>query len=364
MKSARRIAAIAALLAIFPLNQELRAEEPKLAALLKEGDFIEPREGPVRSALGYEAVTTTLSPDEEDSEGSLTTIILKGDQFVARIKHAKPVMFSPKGDILLLVDAAPDDDCRHFLLNVAGGEKAPEFDARHRIGDRNSGNPRWSKDGKLIQFFSLPDPFQDAVVETIVVAEHLAKNRQPEKSVKGVEQKVLHQQLETAVDELGKARAALDAAKTPEEKAAAQLNLEKHQQWKLELENRMESADPNARKDAWIASTSSAQSLVNGDAPDKTAAERALALTDKAIADANGEAAANTIALMIRSRCLFILDRKQEAIQAARQAIEADPGNGKDLTAHLHGILADYQAGKLPKIDPSTELREIAVPEE
>lgn len=126
---------------------------------------------PVTSKLGYVAVKANPSQPEE---GAVDTVIKKDGKEVARIPNARPVSFSPDGGILLLAEAAPDDDCRHFLLNVADGEKPKPFGKRHRIGGRYVEKAEWSKDGKTITFTNNKD-LSDTPVETITVADQLTK---------------------------------------------------------------------------------------------------------------------------------------------------------------------------------------------
>lgn len=102
----------------------------------------------LKSSLGYEA---TAVPDKSE-EALMTTSITKNGKLVATIDAARPVSFSPDGGILLLADAMADDDCRHFLLNVAAGEyKKDQAKWREwKIGSRWHSKATWSADGKMI----------------------------------------------------------------------------------------------------------------------------------------------------------------------------------------------------------------------
>ncbi len=122
---------------------------------------------PVKSKLGYQAVA--VEPAEAE-EGASDTIIKKDGKEIARIADAIPVSFSPDGTILLLHDAAADDDCRHFLLNVAAGEKPKPFCERNKIGGRHVENAEWSKDGKSITFTNAAG-LAEKTMETIMVTE-------------------------------------------------------------------------------------------------------------------------------------------------------------------------------------------------
>lgn len=126
---------------------------------------------PVHSKLGYEAVS--VDPAERE-EGARDTVIKKEGKEIARIPNAVPISFSPDGGILLMHDAAPDDDCRYFLFNVAAGEKSKPFGKRQRIGGRYVKKAEWTKDGKTITFTNKKE-LSDIPVETIAVADYLAK---------------------------------------------------------------------------------------------------------------------------------------------------------------------------------------------
>jgi hypothetical protein len=101
-----------------------------------------------KSRLGYEA---TGVPDKSE-EALMSTVITKNGKLVATIEAARPVSFSPDGGILLLADAMADDDCRHFLLNIAAGEYQKELKKwrEWKIGSRWHSQATWSADGKTI----------------------------------------------------------------------------------------------------------------------------------------------------------------------------------------------------------------------
>jgi hypothetical protein len=84
------------------------------------------------------------------------------------------VSFSPAGDVLLLIEAAADDSCRHFLINPAAGAKIPPFAQRLRIGGPFVTGAQWSEDGKSLTIVSDP-ALSDSKPESIVVAENLTK---------------------------------------------------------------------------------------------------------------------------------------------------------------------------------------------
>ena len=72
----------------------------------------------VSSPGGY----TAIAIPTQGAEGEGKTIIKKGDRVVAELPLVFPVSFSPTADILLVMEWAPDDDCRHYLLNIGTGD--------------------------------------------------------------------------------------------------------------------------------------------------------------------------------------------------------------------------------------------------
>lgn len=120
---------------------------------------------PVKSKLGYEA--TSVKPAEPE-EGASDTIIRKDGKEVLRVPHAKPISFSPDGRILLLAQAAADDDCQQFLLDVTVGKLPGKI---LKVGGRYVVKSEWSKDGKTLTFTSSTGGTTPRV-ETITVADH------------------------------------------------------------------------------------------------------------------------------------------------------------------------------------------------
>jgi hypothetical protein len=90
----------------------------------------------------------------DGEEGSWDTVIQKDGKELQRIANARPVSFSPAGDVLLLKEAAADDDCRHFLIKPAAGQEIPAFGKRQRIGGRYVTGHKWSEDGKSLTLTS------------------------------------------------------------------------------------------------------------------------------------------------------------------------------------------------------------------
>jgi len=131
-------------------------------------------------AAGEEAVTSatglvaasTKSTDEE--EGAWDTVIHENGKPILRITNARPVSFSPAGDVLLLREAAADDDARHFLIKPSADTNIPPFGERKRIGGRFTVSHEWSEDGKSLTLISDPD-LDDSKADAIPVAEHLTQ---------------------------------------------------------------------------------------------------------------------------------------------------------------------------------------------
>jgi hypothetical protein len=105
-------------------------------------------------------------------EGVWDTVIRKNGKVLLHIPNARPVSFNPAGDVLLLVDAAADDDSRHFLIKPAANLQVPPFGKRLSVGGRFVNQHQWSDDGKSLTLIS--DPAAGGVKpETVIVAEHL-----------------------------------------------------------------------------------------------------------------------------------------------------------------------------------------------
>jgi hypothetical protein len=246
MKSSLRFIAVTLFCttAFLPLVSAQEPEPAAQQAIPAPDEVIEGTSAPMRSALGYEAIIALPPVEDTETEGSKATIILKDNKIIARIENARPVMFSPRGDILLLADAAPDDDCQYFLMNVAGGEKTPSFSERHRIGGRYANRAKWTKDGKKIFFTTVDIDDAETLASVVEVAEHLGKNPHRQAldaaaRLSEVEQKVLLQHYEISLKELTEAEKNAAAATAPEQQAQTRLLLEKCRQWHRELESRL-----------------------------------------------------------------------------------------------------------------------------
>jgi hypothetical protein len=110
------------------------------------GEEKSPKTKMLESPSGYRAEFVAL-----EGEGEGKTLIWKGKLVVAEVPDSKPISFSPKQDILLLAEHAPDDDLRHFLLNLGEGEfkkKGERLD--YVFGGRYVKGAKWSADGKTL----------------------------------------------------------------------------------------------------------------------------------------------------------------------------------------------------------------------
>ncbi len=130
---------------------------------------ITPGEEALTSATGLVA-TSTKSADA--SEGAWDTLIHENGKQILRIANARPVSFSPAGDVLLLKEAAPDDACRHFLIKPSADAKIPPFGKRTRIGGAFVTGAVWAEDGQSLTLSS-DSALDDSKPEALPVAEHL-----------------------------------------------------------------------------------------------------------------------------------------------------------------------------------------------
>lgn len=153
------LVAVVAAAAIFGVPRPGADARPTILAPPAAADPTEPAP-PVISALGY--IADAVKPLEPE-EAAMDTIIRKDGKEIARITNALPIAFSPDGRLLLLHDAAADDDCRHFVHDVAGGEDPKPFGMRRRIGGRWVSRAEWSGDGKYIIFINKSGFAQDPV---------------------------------------------------------------------------------------------------------------------------------------------------------------------------------------------------------
>lgn len=147
------------------------AEEWSLIAreLWQRENGITPGEETLTSTSGLVATSEKSAAGEE---GAWDTLIRINGKQLIRIENARPVSFSPAGDVLLLRDAAADDDCRHFLVKPTADAKIPPFGKRLAIGGRFVTAHQWSEDGQSLTL--VPDPkLGDGKPVTIAVAGHL-----------------------------------------------------------------------------------------------------------------------------------------------------------------------------------------------
>lgn len=129
----------------------------------------------VNVCVSSSGVYTAIAIPTQGAEGEGKTIIKKGNRVVAELPLVFPVSFSPTADILLVREWAPDDDCRHYLLNIGAGEffkKGNRLD--YVFGKRYVERANWSSDGKTITFHNSPEltefPYQE---ETFTIEDFL-----------------------------------------------------------------------------------------------------------------------------------------------------------------------------------------------
>lgn len=115
---------------------------------------ITPGQEVVTSATGLVAMSEKPAGDEE---GVWDTVIRKDGKVVQRISNARPVSFRPAGDMLLLRDAAADDDIRHFIVKPSADAMVPGFGKRKSIGGRMVTGHKWSDDGRSLTLMSAGD---------------------------------------------------------------------------------------------------------------------------------------------------------------------------------------------------------------
>ncbi len=126
--------------------------------------------------ISTSGLVATSENSADAGEGAWDTLIRINGKQVIRIENARPLSFSPAGDVLLLRDAAADDDCRHFLVKPTADAKIPPFGKRLVIGGRWVTGYQWSEDGQSITLVSDPELGDEKPV-TIAVAEHLSPKR-------------------------------------------------------------------------------------------------------------------------------------------------------------------------------------------
>jgi hypothetical protein len=153
-----------------PENTSIAEEWQAIAReLWQRENGITPGEEILTSATGL--VAASVKPKEQE-EGAWDTIIRKNGQVLMTIPNARPVSFNPTGDVLLLIDAAADDNCRHFLIRPAAKLEVPPFGKRVSVGGRFVTSHQWSDDGKSVTLIS-DAAAEGAKPETITVEENL-----------------------------------------------------------------------------------------------------------------------------------------------------------------------------------------------
>lgn len=201
---------------------------------------------PMRSLLGYEA--TTVLPTE-DEEGAMDTLIVKDKRIISRIENAVPVMFSPKGDILLLLDAAADDSVAYFLVDVTKIVDVPSFCERKKLSGRYIRTIRWSKDGESLELINQLGDESPAEILKFKVADNIVEEQvgipNQNTQLAEIEKRVLDKQLKATENEITILTQNLQKATQPDQQADFRLNLEKQQLWLNELKARISSITPD-----------------------------------------------------------------------------------------------------------------------
>lgn len=214
------------------------------AVNLNKNDYIEcPKDkaAPIRSQLGYEA-TTVLPEDDADEEGAIDTLIVKNKRIIARIPNAKPIAFNPAGDTLLLTEAVADDEAGYLLVNVTGKISEQPYCQRINIKLRYVQSILWAKNGKKILFIhGLEKPFQAEIIDLDQYLRKSQQNLLDENNPEAIklEQKVLTKQLAITTKEIAETTEQLKNATTAEQRADAELKLEKYTSWKNDLQDRL-----------------------------------------------------------------------------------------------------------------------------
>lgn len=121
-------------------------------------------------------LTATSVMASDGAEGSWDTLVRKDSKEVLRIPRARPVSFSPVGEVLLLVEAAADDDLRHILVRPSADLKVPPFGERKRIGGRGVSGHQWADDGLSLTLTSL-DASRTVSSEKIQVSEQVISSQ-------------------------------------------------------------------------------------------------------------------------------------------------------------------------------------------
>jgi len=127
----------------------------------------------VRSPGGFIAHYLRFNTGEGNFEGRV--MIEKEGRVIATINGARPVSFSTKADILLVVEDVADDDLKHYLLDIGKGQftrKAKRED--YTFGSRFSSKAVWSDDGKFLVLFDFPG-ITDAPPIVVKIADKIGK---------------------------------------------------------------------------------------------------------------------------------------------------------------------------------------------
>jgi hypothetical protein len=108
---------------------------------------------------------------EKVEEGAWDTVLRQNGKELLRITNARPISFDPSGKTLLLMDAAADDSCRHFLISLEALGPIAAMGKRVSVGGRFVSRHEWSADGASL---TLHAPEQEkAAPLTVKVADFL-----------------------------------------------------------------------------------------------------------------------------------------------------------------------------------------------
>jgi hypothetical protein len=107
----------------------------------------------------------------KEEEGAWDTVLRQNGKELLRIGNARPISIDPSGKTLLLVDAAADDSCRHFLISLEALGPIPPMGKRVSIGGRYVSRHEWSKDGASLTLHASEQ--EKAMPTTLKVADFL-----------------------------------------------------------------------------------------------------------------------------------------------------------------------------------------------
>jgi hypothetical protein len=169
------------------------------------------RTGLLFSSLGYDAAVVS-PPAGLRGEGCMDTVIIAGDRLLVRLANARPLMFSPQGDYLILADAIDDDGGHNFIVDVLGLDRREVPLQRHIFGTSRTRDPRWSKDGQVIRagdFNSGPDFRYDTPLAEILGQDAMNRSagaNRPSKEVAELTRQALLNQIAAITKQMDEAK--------------------------------------------------------------------------------------------------------------------------------------------------------------